>query len=164
VKTLPKGAIAITGCTRWRGALEGDSETVVFRAGAPLRPEEHGTDPEHVRLDIHGVNGTTKIELKTEYEIPQTLLGKLREPFVRKLNEREADIFLANLKDAWRSSSTSARFRGRLAPLPSRRVRRRLRPSSLRPVSEPNIEYLSPAQRAELEAELVELEGPGGRP
>jgi transcription elongation factor GreA len=27
-------------------------------------------------------------------------------------------------------------------------------------VSEPNTEYLSPAQRAELEAELVELEGP----
>ena len=27
-------------------------------------------------------------------------------------------------------------------------------------MSEPNIEYLSPAQRAELEAELVELEGP----
>ena len=37
--------------------------------------------------------------MKTEYEIPQKLLGKLAEPFVRKLNEREADTFLANLKD-----------------------------------------------------------------
>jgi len=27
------------------------------------------------------------------------LLGKVKEPFLRKLNEREADTFLANLKD-----------------------------------------------------------------
>jgi len=27
------------------------------------------------------------------------LLGKVKEPFLRKLNEREADMFLANLKD-----------------------------------------------------------------
>jgi hypothetical protein len=44
-------------------------------------------------------NGYTKLEVKTEYEIPKTLLGKLAEPFVLKLNEREADTFLANLKD-----------------------------------------------------------------
>ncbi|HUF01493.1 MAG TPA: hypothetical protein VMN35_03630 [Gaiellaceae bacterium] len=44
-------------------------------------------------------NGWTRVDVKTECEIPQGVLGKLAEPFVRKLNEREADTFLANLKD-----------------------------------------------------------------
>lgn len=31
--------------------------------------------------------------------MPASLRGKLAEPFVRKLNGREADAFMANLKD-----------------------------------------------------------------
>lgn len=45
-----------------------------------------------------GENGGTRLSLDVEYEIPHTLLGKLAEPFLVKLNEREADAVLENIK------------------------------------------------------------------
>jgi hypothetical protein len=100
VKTLPKGGHRYHWLYKMAGMrFEGDSETVVFEPERRFVQKNTGQIPSTFDWTFTAVNGTTKIELKTEYEIPQTLLGKLKEPFVRKLNEREADIFLANLKD-----------------------------------------------------------------
>ena len=41
----------------------------------------------------------TRLDWDVEYTIPGALLGKLAEPFIRKMNEREAETVLANLKD-----------------------------------------------------------------
>ena len=41
----------------------------------------------------------TRLDWDVEYTIPGALLSKLAEPFIRKLNEREAETVLANLKD-----------------------------------------------------------------
>jgi len=100
VKTLPKGGHRYHWLYKMAGMrFEGDSETVVFEPERHFVQKNTGQIPSTFDWTFTPVNGSTKIELKTEYEIPQTLLGKLKEPFVRKLNEREADIFLANLKD-----------------------------------------------------------------
>jgi len=40
----------------------------------------------------------TKLTLECEYTIPVPLLGKLAESFIVKMNEREAEAMLANLK------------------------------------------------------------------
>ena len=40
----------------------------------------------------------TKVTVDVEYKVPGALLGKLAEPLVIKMNEREAETLLANLK------------------------------------------------------------------
>lgn len=44
-------------------------------------------------------NGYTKVDLSFGYELPKQLKGKFPERFLVKLNEREAEAILANLKD-----------------------------------------------------------------
>jgi uncharacterized protein YndB with AHSA1/START domain len=41
----------------------------------------------------------TKVQLTVDYTLPKPLLGKFAEPFLVKLNEREAGLVLTNLKD-----------------------------------------------------------------
>lgn len=43
-------------------------------------------------------DGGTRVTVVYDYAIPVPVLGRLAEPLVRKQNEREADLFLANLK------------------------------------------------------------------
>jgi uncharacterized membrane protein len=40
----------------------------------------------------------TRVTVDVEYKVPGALLGKLAEPLVIKMNEREAETLLANLK------------------------------------------------------------------
>jgi len=47
---------------------------------------------------FEGTNGGTKFTCETVYTIAIPVLGKLAEAFVVKLNENEADVFMANLK------------------------------------------------------------------
>lgn len=47
----------------------------------------------------HAENGETILEVDVEYTIPIPVLGKLAEAVVVKLNEREAETLLANIKD-----------------------------------------------------------------
>lgn len=45
-----------------------------------------------------GENGNTKVILDVDYTLPSRLLDKLAEPFLHKINEREAETVLENLK------------------------------------------------------------------
>jgi uncharacterized membrane protein len=100
VKTLPKGGHSFHFIYKMAGVrFEGDSETVEFEPERHVLLKSTGQIPSTFDWKFTPEDGSTKVELKTEYEIPKMLLGKLAEPFIRKLNEREADTFLANLKD-----------------------------------------------------------------
>jgi hypothetical protein len=79
--------------------FEGDTETVEYEPNKHAVTESKGEIPSKFESDFVPDNGSTNFKLKVEYEIPQSLLGKLTEPFIVKLNEREADAFVANLKD-----------------------------------------------------------------
>ncbi|GMV15913.1 MAG: hypothetical protein AMXMBFR56_41370 [Polyangiaceae bacterium] len=46
-----------------------------------------------------GENGNTKLILDVDYTLPSRLLDKLAEPFLTKINEREAETLLENLKN-----------------------------------------------------------------
>ena len=100
VKPLPKGGHSYHWVYKMAGMrFEGESETVEFEPERHVVEKSTGQIPAKFDYTFTPIDGKTKIELKTEYEIPATLLGRVTEPFVHKLNEREADVFLANLKD-----------------------------------------------------------------
>ena len=79
--------------------FEGETETV------ELVPKERLVDKTKGGIESTFVwafkpeNGGTKVELEVDYKVPVPLVGKLAETFIAKLNEREADTVLANLKD-----------------------------------------------------------------
>jgi uncharacterized membrane protein len=50
------------------------------------------------RWSYQGKNDRTEVTVEVDYEIPGAILGKLAEPFIRRLNEQEAETVLANLK------------------------------------------------------------------
>jgi uncharacterized membrane protein len=100
VEPLPKGGHRYHWLYKMAGMrFEGDSETVVFEPERHFLQRNTGDIPSTFDWTFTPENGSTKIEMKTEYEIPAKLLAKLTAPFLRKLNEREAETFLANLKD-----------------------------------------------------------------
>jgi len=45
-----------------------------------------------------GENGGTKVMLEVDYTLPNRVLDKLAEPFLSRINEREAEALLENLK------------------------------------------------------------------
>ena len=100
VKTLPAGGHQFHWVYKMAGRrLEGDLDTVEFDRDKHFVSKTTGEIAATFDYTFVPDNGRTKVEVKTEYEIPQTLLAKLTEPFLRKLNERESETFLENLKD-----------------------------------------------------------------
>jgi ligand-binding SRPBCC domain-containing protein len=100
VKALPTGGDRYHWVYKMAGTqFEGDSETVEFVQNKHFLQKNTGEIPSTFDWSFAAENGVTKVLMKTEYEIPKTLLGKLAEPFLVKLNEREADTLIGNLKD-----------------------------------------------------------------
>ena len=100
VRVLPRGGHRFHWIYKMAGLrFEGETETIVFEPDRRVLTRSTGQIPATFDYSFKAENGYTKVDVKTEYEIPKKVLGKFAEPFVRKLNEREADFFLANLKD-----------------------------------------------------------------
>ncbi len=83
-------------------------------AGVPLRGEsmrsEYVPNERFVSEQKEGILSTfawtfaphesgTKLEMKADYTIPIPVLGKLAEKLVLKRNEREADLWMQNIKE-----------------------------------------------------------------
>jgi uncharacterized membrane protein len=100
VTTLPAGGYRFHWLYKMAGMqFEGDAETVEFELDRHILRKSTGKFPSTFDYTFTPEGERTKVELKAVYEPPQTLLGKFTEPFVLKLNEREAETVLANLKD-----------------------------------------------------------------
>jgi uncharacterized protein YndB with AHSA1/START domain len=100
VETMPKGGHHYHWVYKMAGMrFEGESETLEFEPDRHFVSKTTGQIPATFDYKFTPENGGTRVDVKTEYEAPSKVLAKLAEPFVRKLNEREADVFLANLKD-----------------------------------------------------------------
>lgn len=56
------------------------------------------------RWTYDGQDGATEVKLEVEYDVPVPLLGKFAEAFLVRINEREADTLLANLKEHMETS------------------------------------------------------------
>jgi uncharacterized protein YndB with AHSA1/START domain len=100
VKPLPAGGHRYHWLYKMAGMrFEGETETLEFVPEKHFVSKASGQIPAKFDYTFTPQDGVTKVDVKTEYEIPKGLLGKFAEPFILKLNEREADVFLANLKD-----------------------------------------------------------------
>ena len=58
-----------------------------------------GGIPHAIRWTFQPHGNGTDFGTEVEYEIPGSLLGRLTAPFVRRLNEREAELTVHNLKE-----------------------------------------------------------------
>jgi len=100
VEYLPEGGYRYHWLYKMAGVrFEGDSRTIEFEPNKHIVQKNTGDFVSTFDWKFIPENGYTKIWVKAEYEIPKQLLTKLAEPFILKLNEREADFVVANLKD-----------------------------------------------------------------
>ena len=80
--------------------FKGHSKTTEFVLNDLVVVENKEGIPSKFVWDYHAENGGTELELEVEYTVPVPLLGKVAEKLVRRINENEADVMLANLKAA----------------------------------------------------------------
>jgi hypothetical protein len=83
------------------GALmNGHSKVEDAQSGKSVRVRSEGGIPATFNWTYAGLDGAgTRLTMSVEYTIPATALGKLSETLVTRLNERDIDMMLANMKD-----------------------------------------------------------------
>jgi len=79
--------------------FEGETETTEFVPKKTIVDRTKGEIESTFEWKFFAENGHTKVELEIGYELPKKLFGRFAEPFLLKLNEREAEMLLWNLKD-----------------------------------------------------------------
>ncbi len=96
----PSGAHAFDWTYKMAGVrFHGHCQTVeVERDRLRVDRNESGI-PSTFRWHYAGAAGTTEVQLDIEYEPPFAVLGLFAAPFLRRINEREAETLLANLKE-----------------------------------------------------------------
>ena len=100
IKPLPNGGHRYHWLYKMAGVkFEGDTETVELVKNEKLVSKVEGGIESRFDWQFKPENGFTRMTVKADFKVPPTLLGKLKEPFLVKLNEHEAEILLANLKD-----------------------------------------------------------------
>jgi uncharacterized membrane protein len=115
VQRKPNGSYAFDWVYKMVGMkLYGRSEPTEFAPDERIVVKSTGGVASTFRWTFSGANGSaTKVDLEIEYEIPTPVLGRLAEAIVAKLNQREAESLLANLKITLESS---ARFEAHAPP------------------------------------------------
>lgn len=88
----------------WKYKMAGiifDGKTEVVKVVPNQRVISESTGGISSKFDwtYHAEDNETTLEVVVEYTIPIPVLGKFAEAIVVKLNEREADTLLANIKD-----------------------------------------------------------------
>jgi coenzyme Q-binding protein COQ10 len=99
VEELPSGGSDYDWDYKMAGmSFHGHTHTTEFVPNKHVVVENKTGIPSKFVWDYSAENGGTQLDLEVEYEVPVPLLGKLAEKAVRKINENEAEIMLANLK------------------------------------------------------------------
>lgn len=100
VEKLPSGGYKYHWVYKLAGfKFEGETETTEFFPPTTIVEKTKGEIESRFAWKFFPENGHTKVELEIGYELPQKLFSRFAEPFLVKLNEREAEMALANLKD-----------------------------------------------------------------
>ena len=89
--------------------FKGHAKTEEAIPGKLARVRNDAGIPSTFVWKYEGLNGSnTRLTLSVEYEIPTPVVGKIAEVLLTKLNERDADTMLANLKDTMEHAPTVA--------------------------------------------------------
>jgi len=79
--------------------LEGSTETTEFVENQRVVTRSKGGIESTITYDFKPEGEGTRLAVEVDYVVPVPVLGKLAEALILKLNEREAETTLANLKD-----------------------------------------------------------------
>jgi carbon monoxide dehydrogenase subunit G len=100
VEGLPTGGRKFNWVYKMAGVrLEGTSETTEYVANQRIVTKSTGAVESSFVWDFLPEGEGTKLNVSIEYTVPVPVLGKLAEGLIVKMNEREADTLVANLKD-----------------------------------------------------------------
>lgn len=88
--------------------LHGHAETVEVARDRLRVDRTEGGIPSTFRWRFGPKDGETEVALDVEYELP-ALFGWLAAPFLRRLNEREAETMLSNLRVRLEDAAAAAR-------------------------------------------------------
>lgn len=79
--------------------FHGRCETILVERNR-LRVDHNDSGiPSTFRWEYAGADDTTEVKLDVEYQLPLSFFGRLAAPFVRRVNERDAETLLENLKE-----------------------------------------------------------------
>jgi len=99
VKPLPNGGHSNRWVYKMAGIrLEGSSEDIEFVPNQRLVSKTKGGVDSTQTWIIEPEADGTKVTFRVEYTVPIPVLGKLAEAIIVKMNEREGDLLLDNLK------------------------------------------------------------------
>ena len=88
--------------------FKGHAKTEEAKSGKLQRVRNEGGIPSTFLWTYEGLNGTgTKLTVEVEYTIPTPVVGKIAETLLAKINERDAETLLANLKDVMEHGATA---------------------------------------------------------
>lgn len=99
VQPLPNGGYRYDWTYKMAGVrVEGHAEWTEFVENQRIVDENEGGIPSTFVWIYQPEGAGTRVSVSVDYTIPGAVVGKLAEPMVHKMNEREAETVLANLK------------------------------------------------------------------
>jgi len=100
VQRLPKGGTSFRFVYKMAGIrLKGTSEDIEYVANERTVTKIKGGTEAIYTWTFQPEDGGTKMTVEVEWTVPVPVLGKLAEVLIVRQQEREFDLFLANLKD-----------------------------------------------------------------
>ncbi len=100
VEELPDGGQKYDWVYKMAGIrLKGSTSTLEFEENKKLAIKTEGGINSTFTYTYESEEGGTRLNMSAGYDIPVPVLGKLAESFILKMNEREADTVMGNLKD-----------------------------------------------------------------
>jgi uncharacterized protein YndB with AHSA1/START domain len=100
IEKLPTGGYRYHWVYKMAGfPFEGETETTKFVPHELIVDRTKGQIESTFDWKFFAENGGTHVTLAVGYEVPKAVFEKFAEKFVLKLNEREAETTLLNLKD-----------------------------------------------------------------
>lgn len=98
IEQLPNGGYRWDWKYKMAGmSFNGSSEHVEFVENQRTVAKSTGIEST-ITWSYEPVAGGTRMTAETDYKIPGSLLGKVAEGFITKMNENESETILANLK------------------------------------------------------------------
>jgi uncharacterized protein YndB with AHSA1/START domain len=100
VQQLPNGGTSFRWAYRMAGIrFEGTSEDIEYVANQRVVTKTKGGVEATYTWTFQPEDGGTKMTVMIEWTVPVPVLGKLAEALIVRQQEREFELFLANLKD-----------------------------------------------------------------
>jgi uncharacterized membrane protein len=100
VEKLPSGGRKFDWTYKMAGMkLDGTSQTTEYQPNARIVSKTAGGIESSFVWTFKPEGGGSHLDVEIEYVVPVPVLGKLAESIIVKLNEREADVLVANIKD-----------------------------------------------------------------